>query len=119
MVGVYLMESIKKRVGRWISDKMQRKFIVSQELSVKSVYFYFKIEGFCDEPEIFLVATSKGLEWGYDTAYWEEPSIPVPIKRITHILTWEILNELEVVDKENKIVETIIKAINYKKKRIQ
>ncbi|MED4206174.1 hypothetical protein [Neobacillus mesonae] len=110
------MKSIKEKVTDWVLDRIHDTRLDSEKLSLKNHFFYFKIEGFCDEPEIFLVATTFGLEWGYNTFIWDGPSIPLPTKKLTRKLPWGTLKSMNREQKKEKIINEMVKAVTSKKR---
>lgn len=107
---------MKVKITQWVTKKMQDDHIDSEEMSLKNVFHYFKLDGFCDEPEIFLVATSYGIEWGYNTFIWESPSIPLPTKKFTRKLPWKDLQSMTEDEKKEKIIDETAKAVASKKR---
>lgn len=110
------MKPIKIRVKEWILELINKNCIDSEEKSLKEVCHYFKIEGFCDEPEIFLAANTKGLEWGYDSVNWVDPATPIPTKETSYKISWEALNSMSAEGKMEKMIDTTIKYVNSKKR---
>ncbi|WP_226536408.1 hypothetical protein [Fictibacillus halophilus] len=110
------MQSIKSKVIEWVTKQIKDSYIDSEKESIKDLYHRFKIKGFCDDPEIFLVVTRLGLEWGYDTYVWDGPATPVPTKRIIRNLSWDTLNSLNVEERKDKIIYEMVKAVDSKKR---
>lgn len=110
------MQSIKSRVTDWVTQQIRESYIDSEIKSLKDRYLIFRIIEFCDEPEIFLSASSWGLEWGYDTFIWKGPHTPIPTKRITRKLSWETLKSMNDEQKKEKIIAEMLKAVASKKR---
>ncbi|RDI36454.1 hypothetical protein [Falsibacillus pallidus] len=110
-----MAKSMKSRAATWIRQRVEDSYIQSEQDSLKKHYLRFKLVGFCDEPEIHLVAKDDGLEWGY-TVFFLDGSVPVPKKVQLHALSWTELNAIPEEEKVDKIHEEMMKAINLKKK---
>lgn len=110
------MKSLKTKVTEFIVDLIYQVYIDNEVLSPKIRYYYFKIESFCDNPEVFLVATNDGVSFGSGGFIWEELTVPVPIKNVTHTITWSVLNELDSEERKDRLVEEMLKAISTKKR---
>ncbi|WP_042354105.1 hypothetical protein [Bacillus rubiinfantis] len=110
------MASMKKRIQQWVRERIEDCQIDSEAMSEKRQFHYFKLKGFCDEPEIFLVATGQGVEWGYNSFIWDGPGIPLPTKKIIQQLAWEDISLLTAEEKRAKIIAEMTKAVAAKKK---
>ena len=111
------MKSIKVRLTKFIEQLVKEKHIDSETLSTKMYYYYFKLEGFCDEPELFIVATDDGLQFGYDAFIWDGPNVPIPMKNVTHTLSWETVSHLHFEERKNIIIDKMMKAVAMKKRQ--
>lgn len=111
------MKSVKARLTQFIEQLIKDKQIDSEILSDKIRYVYFKIEGFCDEPEVFIVATDDGLEFGYDAFIVDEPTVPLPIKKVTHTLSWEVVSAFHFDNRKKVIVDEMMKTVAVKKRQ--
>ncbi|RLQ92392.1 hypothetical protein [Falsibacillus albus] len=111
-----MAKSMKRRASLWVYDQISGSYIDSEKDSLKRHYLHFKLEGFCDEPEIYLVANEEGLEWGYTVFKWDNMGVPLPMKKALHFLAWKDLNVLSAEEKIDKIIEEMMKAVNAKKR---
>lgn len=58
------MKSLRIRALEWIDSQYQLYSINDTDNILMDSSFYFKLEGFADEPEVYLRATDIGLEFG-------------------------------------------------------
>lgn len=107
---------MKARITDFIMPLIYEQFIDNEVLSPKMQYFYFKIEGFCDAPEVFIVAADGGIQLGSASFIWDGPSVPIPLKNVTHSLSWALLNELDSEERKDLLVEEIQRAVTSKKR---
>lgn len=65
------MKPLKTKALEWINS-LYEKYLLDQKEKVLMDYpFYFKLEGFADEPEVYLRTKNDGLEFGYEATQWD------------------------------------------------
>ncbi|WP_077622446.1 hypothetical protein [Sediminibacillus massiliensis] len=110
------MQSIQARANEWISSLFS--FNDKENFFTGGYFNYFKIEGFANEPEVYLRSTDEGLEFGFEATKWDGymPS-PVPGIYKKHSLTWETLKSISTEEQQKLILEKLMKTINTRKRQ--
>lgn len=100
------MKSVKTNAHEWISSLYERNSI--------------KLEGFADDPEVYLRATLEGLDFGYEATVWDG-YLPAPNKGMykRHVLTWQTLQTLSKEQQQELIFDRLIKTINTRKRQFR
>ncbi|WP_050632211.1 hypothetical protein [Bacillus andreraoultii] len=114
------MKQLKIRAGEWINSLYEKYSFNEKETVLMDYTFYFKLEGFADEPEFYLKKTVDDLEFGYEATQWDGymPSpVPVPGVYKKHSLSWETLQSLSKVEQQEMILELLMKTINTRKRQ--
>ncbi|MFF5996555.1 hypothetical protein AAGS61_17730 [Lysinibacillus sp. KU-BSD001] len=112
------MTSLKTKALDWLNSQCELYSITDPMNVSMDKSFYFKLEGFADEPEVYIRATEIGLEFGYETIQWEGYMIsttPSIFKK--HTLIWEELNFSNKMEQLDIIVNFLIKTINSRKRQ--
>ncbi|WP_019156637.1 hypothetical protein [Robertmurraya massiliosenegalensis] len=65
------MKSLKTKALEWINSLYDKSSIIDKEKVIMDSSVYFKVEGFADEPEVYLIATKEGIEFGYEATQWD------------------------------------------------
>lgn len=112
------MKSLKTNVLEWIDSLYDRTSINDKEKVIMDCPVYFKVEGFADEPEVYLKATKEGLEFGYEATQWDGymPSQILSVYKKL-LLTWEKLQSLNKVEQQELILDLLMKTINSRKRQ--
>ncbi|MEC0665337.1 hypothetical protein P8864_05205 [Priestia flexa] len=112
------MKPLKIRTREWINSLYEKYPFNENEKVLKDYPFYFKLEGFADEPEVYLRTTVDSLEFGYEATQWDGymPS-PVPGIYKKHSLSWETLQSLNKEQQQEIIHELLMKTINSRKRQ--
>lgn len=112
------MKRLKVIAREWINSLYGKYSLNEKETLLMDYPFYFKLEGFADELEVYLRTTVDGLEFGYEATQWDGymPS-PVPGIYIKHSLTWETLHTLNKEQQQEIILELLMKTINTRKRQ--
>jgi hypothetical protein len=112
------MKSLKVKALEWIYSLFGLYSINDKEKVLMDCSYYFKLEGFADEPEVYLRPTNEGLEFGYEAIQWDGPIpalLPGVYKR--HSLSWESLQSLNKAEQQEIILELLMKTINTRKRQ--
>ncbi|VEF47510.1 Uncharacterised protein [Bacillus freudenreichii] len=112
------MKPLKATALEWIFSLYEKYSLGEKEKVLMDCPFYFKLEGFADEPDVFLRTTIDGLEFGYEAAQWDGymPS-PVPGVYIKHSLSWEILESIGKEKQQEMILDLLMKTIHSRKRQ--
>lgn len=105
------MKSLKIKASEWIVS------LNLQEKVTETIPYYFKLEGFADEPEVYIRATDEGLEFGYEATKWLDgltPSIGLYKK---HAFTWEDLQSFSKEVQQQMILDLLMKTISSRKRQ--
>jgi len=78
--------------------------------------FNFKLEGFADEPNVYLRTTIEGLELGFETIFWHG-QVPSPSSVKKHLVTWDTFHSLGREQQLELILELLMKTINSRKRQ--
>ena len=105
------MKSLKTRVHEWIVS------LNIKEKVTDTIPHYFKLQGFADEPEIYLGATDEGLEFGFEATQWLDSHTPSPCLYKKHTLTCEDFELLSNEEQQQKILDLLMKTINSRKRQ--
>jgi hypothetical protein len=108
------MKSFKMKVSTWIESLYDQYFINS---FTDHQTAYFKIDGFADEPEVYIRFTEAGLDFGYETVQWDGP-IPAPKPGIytKHSLSWKAIQTLNKEEQQAIMLDLLLKTINTRKR---
>jgi hypothetical protein len=113
----YMKPPLKMNALEWINSL--KKYSLNEKEKVLMDYpYYFKLEGFADEPEVYLRTTDDGLEFGYEATQWDgnmPSSVPGIYKK--HLLSWEILQSLSKEKQQEIILELLMRTINSRKRQ--
>ena len=112
------MKPLKTKALEWINSLYEKYPLDQKEKVLMDYPFYFKLEGFADEPEVYLRTTNDGLEFGYEATQWDGymPS-PIPGVYKKHSLPWETLQSLNNEKQQEMILELLMKTINTRKRQ--
>lgn len=112
------MKSLKTKALEWINSLYDKSSIIDKEKVNMDSSVYFKVEGFADEPEVYLIATKEGIEFGYEATQWDGymPS-PIPGMYKKHSLTWEKLQSSDKLEQQELILDLLMKTINSRKRQ--
>jgi hypothetical protein len=112
------MKPLKAKALQWIISLCEQCSINDKEKVLMDSSVYFKLEGFADEPEVYIRPTNdEGLEFGYEATQWDGymPS-PIPGVYKKYSLTWEVLQPLSKEEQQEMILDLLTKTI-YSRKR--
>jgi hypothetical protein len=112
------LKSIKEDALQWLASLCKGNALSDQQKSLKSVPFYYKLEDFGENPEIYIMATEIGLEFGYEAIQWDG-YMPSPITGMNkmHFVTWESLQSLRSEEKLEKLLNLLMKTITSRKRQ--
>lgn len=112
------MKSLKIKAYEWITLLCEQHSFINHENTIKNYPFYFKLEGFADEPEVFIRTSIEGLDFGYEAIKWDGP-VPSPLPGIflKHSLSWESLKSMSVKEQQETIHDLLMKTINSRKRQ--
>jgi hypothetical protein len=106
--------NLKSLATKWLKE------IIDQDQILKQVnqdqYYSFTLNGFADEPDIFVTVNNDGVSFGYDSIRWDG-HFQFPIIVTKHTLLWEMLASLTEKEKETLAIDTFIKTINARKRQ--
>lgn len=109
------MASLQEKVKAWIKEI---NLLDEKQNNSNSSYYNFKIEGFANEPVVYIHNTSVGFEFGYNGVQWNgHTPVETKVKRL--VLSWNNLKLLSSVEREDKILELMIKTIKIRKRQYQ
>jgi len=110
------MKSLKLNVLGWI-DLHYHNFLLIEK-GIGDFHQYFKIEGFADEPKVYVKSTLEGLEFGFEATQWDGP-IPAALPGVykKHLLPRKTLHSLSKEEQQEKIAELLIMTINSRKRQ--
>ncbi len=109
------LKSLKMKAFTWIES-------LSDQYSINSFTgnhaAYFKLDGFADEPEVYIRFTDAGLDFGYEAVQWNGP-IPAPVPGIytKHSLSWKEVQSLNREEQQDVMLELLLKTINTRKRQ--
>ncbi len=104
------MNSLKNKATFWLSQNK------SQLLSGLESSFYFEIDGFADEPIIYVFVLEDGLEFGYVGDEWRgHTPIPINIKKHFLPLNFPVSNNETIVTEQ--ILEFLLKTVQSRKRQ--
>lgn len=110
------MKSVKTRALEWFSEQNELYLFDGEDRDRSNDFIcYFKIDGFADEPEIYLQSTFVGLEVGFRGIEWNGHE-PIQINIKKHILPWELLKTLSKEEILSEVLSLLMKTINSKKR---
>lgn len=111
---------MKTKALEWINSLYEKYLINDQEKVLMDRSYYFKLEGFADEPEVYLRPTYEGLEFGYGSysmGWIHACSFPGVYKK--HTLTWMDLKMLSKEEQQEMILNLLMKTINSRKRQFR
>lgn len=111
------MKPLKAKAIDWIISICEQCSINDKEKLLMDCSFNFKLEGFADEPEVYIKWTLLGLEIGYEATQWLDGHTPVAGLMKKHLLTWETLQSLNNEKQQEMILELLMKTIHSRKRQ--
>lgn len=105
------MKSLKTKALEWIKSLYE-----NHSFSEKGTVLYFKLEGFADEPNVYIRPTNEGLEFGFEGTKWYGHT-PSPYLYKKHILIWKNIEGLNIKDQQEIILDLLMKIINNRKRQ--
>lgn len=109
------MNSQNKQVLEWITFLCEEYSIAGKEKGMISPFF-FTLEGFADEPMVYIKPTKKGLEFGYEGVKWNG-QIPELYFYKKHLLNWNDFEKFNTEERQEKILELLMKTMNTRKRQ--
>ncbi|WP_430789161.1 hypothetical protein VBD025_02930 [Virgibacillus flavescens] len=111
------MKSLETNALEWICLLYDHNLINDKE-KVMDFSQYYKLEGFADEPEVYIQPTDEGLELEYEATQWDGymPS-PLPGVYKKHSLSWEKLQSISKEKQQEMILELLMKTITSRKRQ--
>lgn len=106
------MKSLKEKVNEWLHDN--GLFFVEDRLTCG--FYLFQLEGFSDEPEIYMEVTQEGIQFGYIGVKWDG-HMPVEVKVKKSFIALESLQSIHKQYHEDEIVNHMMKAIHARKRQ--
>ncbi|MEK4229735.1 hypothetical protein [Solibacillus sp. FSL H8-0538] len=112
------MKSLKAKVNDWIVSIYEDYLTNNHENIMIRNPIYFKLDGFADEPEVYILATDEGLEFGYEATFWDG-YMPAPLPGIfkKHSSSWQELQSLSTAEQQEIILKRVMKTINSRKRQ--
>jgi hypothetical protein len=112
------MKSLKTKALEWIYSLYNQHSINDKEKVLLDCPLCFILEGFANEPMIYIKPTHEGLEFGYEATQWNGP-IPALLPGVykKHSLAWETLQSLNKEKQQEMIFELLMKTINARKRQ--
>jgi hypothetical protein len=104
-----ILSTLRNRTNTWISQN-----IVHLLSNIDST-IRFKIEGFADEPEVYISLMDQGLEFGYIGVRWKDSHTPVPVKIKKHFLS--VTDYLSIRDHTSQMTDLLLKTIQSRKRQ--
>lgn len=109
---------MKTKALEWIISQCNQYSLNDQERAVNNYSFYFKLEDFADEPEVFIRTSIEGLEFGYEATQWDGPiSASLPGIYRKQSLSWESLQSMSVKEQQAIIHDLLMNTINSRKRQ--
>lgn len=118
--GIIDMKTLKTKAHDWIISIFEQNSLNDNEKVLMDCPIYFRIDGFADEPKVYILPSNIGLEFGYEATQWNDymPS-PIPGMFKKHLLTWENLQSLKKDEQQEIILNLLLKTINTRKRQYQ
>lgn len=110
------MKSLKTKALEWINSLYDQHSINDKEEVLLDCSLCFILEGFADEPMIYIKPTHEGLEFGYEGTKWHGHT-PSPFMFKNHILIWEDIEVLNKEEQQEAILNLFMKTINSRKRQ--
>lgn len=112
------MKPLNAKAIEWINSLYEKYSLGEKEKVLMNCPFYFKLEGFADEPEVYLRTKNDGLEFGYEATQWDGyMPFPVPGVYKKHSLSWATLQSLSKEKQQELIIELLMKTITSRKRQ--
>ena len=73
------MKPLKTKAIEWIESLLKQHPLDNKETVTMDIPFYFKIEGFAHEPEVFIRPTNEGLDFGFEGTEWYGHTMPLKL----------------------------------------
>lgn len=112
------MKSLKIMAFEWICFLYEHYSIEDKEKVLMDFSQYFKLEGFADEPKVYVRTTNEGLEFGFVATQWDgyfPSAVPGVYKK--HSLSWKSLKSISKQKQQELIAELLMKTINSRKRQ--
>jgi hypothetical protein len=109
-----MMKSLKVKALEWIQSQYD---LYPMNNSTGDHAAYFMLDGFADDPEVYIRHTDAGLEFGYEAIQWNGP-VPAPTPGIykTQSLPWDAMQTLNKEEQQTIMLELLLKTINTRKR---
>jgi hypothetical protein len=109
------MKPLKVKALEWIQSLYSH---YSMNNSTGNQTAYFKLEGFADEPEVYIRFTDEGLDFGYEAVQWEGP-VPAKTPGIFNkqSISWDTMQALEKENQQAIMLDMLLKTISTRKRQ--
>ncbi|MFE8698258.1 hypothetical protein ACFYKT_18200 [Cytobacillus sp. FJAT-53684] len=111
------MKPLKTKANEWIYLLYDQCSINDKEKIIMDCPLYFKLEGFADEPVVYIRATHEGLEFGFEATKWLDGHTPFPYMYKKHTLKWADLEKLSKGEQQEAILNLLMKTISSRKRQ--
>jgi len=111
------MKSLKTKVLEWIDFLLNQYSINNKQKALMDCPLYFKLEGFADEPVVYIKPTHEGLEFGFEGTKWIDGHTPSPYMYKKHTLIWDHVDDLSKEEQQQAILNILMKTINSRKRQ--
>lgn len=110
------MKSLKTKALEWIYSLYNQHSINDKEKVLLDCPLCFILEGFADEPMIYIKPTYEGLEFGFEGTKWYGHT-PSPFMFKKHILIWKDIEVLNKEEQQEAILNLLMKTISSRKRQ--
>lgn len=112
------MRSLKEQALKWIILQCEQCFLNDPEKALMDYPVYFKLDGFADEPHVYIKVNKDGLEFGYEAYQWDGPlHAPYLVLHKKNSLPWDGLDSLGKDDQHELINSILLKTIQSRKRQ--
>lgn len=115
--GLNYMKSLETQAHEWIELLFYQCLINDKENVLMDCPLYFKLEGFADEPLVYIRPTHEGLEFGFEATKWLDGHTPFPYMYRKNTLIWQDVDNLSKEKQQEEILNLLMKTINLRKRQ--
>ncbi|WP_404457914.1 hypothetical protein [Oceanobacillus kapialis] len=112
------MKSLRTKAQGWVYFLYDHYFQEDANNNLTDFIQYFKVEGFANEPEVYIKTTNEGLEFGYIATRWDGYMVLLPSGQYKkHLLPWSSIKLMNKENQQERILELLMKTINSRKRQ--
>jgi hypothetical protein len=108
---------MKSKVHEWINFLFGQYSINNKDNELMDCPLFLTLEGFANEPKVYIKPIHEGLEFGFEGTKWIDGHTPSPYMYKKHTLIWGNIEDLSEEEQQQAILILLMKTINSRKRQ--